>query len=191
MPDVFEVLSKDHNEVERMCRELENSPSVSTGATEEQLAQRKELVEQLIIEESKHEAVEEEYFWPSVRELVQGGDSLADTAIGQEDQAKHMLDQLRTMSADNVEFESLLTRLIADGREHIAYEENQVWPGMRKMLTPDRAAELGSKLEEGKKAAPTRPHPKTPAKPGVLKTAGAGAGLMDRVRDAVTRRGKH
>lgn len=149
-----------------------------------------ELVEQLIIEESKHEAVEEQFFWPSVREVVQDGNRLADEAIGQEEQAKHMLDQLRKMSANNVEFESLLSRFIVDGREHIAYEENQVWPGMRKMLTPEQAEELGNKLEMGKKTAPTRPHPKTPPKPGLLKTAGAGVGLMDKMRDAITRRGK-
>ena len=43
-----------------------------------QLALRKKMTEQLIIEESKHEALEEMYFWPVVRDHLPDGDTLAD-----------------------------------------------------------------------------------------------------------------
>ncbi len=56
-----------------MLTELEAGPAAMTGATEEQLQARKKLAEKLIIEESKHEAVEGEYFWPAVREKLPGG----------------------------------------------------------------------------------------------------------------------
>ena len=57
-------------------------------------------------------------------------------------------------------------------RKHIAFEETQVWPGLRTVLPTETAADLGTKIAEGKKTAPTRPHPHTPPSPGVLKTAG-------------------
>jgi hypothetical protein len=63
-----------------------------------------------------------------------------------------------------------------------------VWPGMRVALSAEQAEELGNKLEAGKKTAPTRPHPKTPASPGVLKTAGPAVAAADRMRDAATGR---
>jgi hypothetical protein len=58
MPDVFQVLKKDHDEVKAMLAELAEGRKASTGATDEQLAFRKRAVDQVIIEESKHEAAE-------------------------------------------------------------------------------------------------------------------------------------
>ena len=64
MADVFEVLKQDHDEVRRMLAELHIGPTALTGATDNQLAARKRLTDQLIIAGSRHEAVEEEFFWP-------------------------------------------------------------------------------------------------------------------------------
>ena len=52
-----------------------------------------------------------------------------------------------------------------------------MWPGLR------------TQIAEGKKTAPTRPHPHTPPSPGALKAAGPVAAATDRARDAVTGRG--
>jgi hypothetical protein len=57
-------------------------------------------------------------------------------------------------------------------------------------MTETEAADLGDSLEQAKKTAPTRPHPHTPASPGVLKTAGPAAGAADRARDAAAGRGQ-
>ena len=55
---MFTVLAEDHEEVKRMLAELEKGPTTATGASEDQLALRKKMTEELIIEESKHEALE-------------------------------------------------------------------------------------------------------------------------------------
>jgi hemerythrin-like domain-containing protein len=189
MASVFDVLGRDHIEVKRMLTELEKGPTTTSGAGDDALALRKKMVEQLVIEESKHEAVEEMYFWPTVRDALPDGDRLADTATGQEQEAKHVLDRLDKLDAGNPEFEQLVTAFISAGREHIDYEEGQVWPPLREVLTADQANELGAKLEAGKKTAPTRPHPHTPPSPGVLKTAGPAVAAADRARDSATGRG--
>jgi hemerythrin superfamily protein len=189
MTDAFEVLAQDHAEVKQMLTRLEVGAVRQGGAGTEQLVQRKKLAEQLVIEESKHEAVEEMYFWPAVREHLAGGDELADTAIAQEQEGKEVLDKLDKLDADDPEFEKLLAEFIRAGREHINYEETQVWPGLRAALTEQQAEELGGKLEAGKKTAPTRPHPHTPAVPGALKSTGPVAAAADKARDAITHRG--
>jgi hemerythrin superfamily protein len=189
MADAFEVLAQDHAEVKQMLTQLEVGAVRQGGAGTEQLVQRKKLTEQLVIEESKHEAVEEMYFWPAVREHLAGGDELADTAIAQEQEGKEVLDKLDKLDADDPEFEKLLAEFIRAGREHINYEETQVWPGLRAALTEQQAEELGGKLEAGKKTAPTRPHPHTPAVPGALKSTGPVAAAADKARDAITHRG--
>ena len=189
MTSVFEVLGRDHEEVKRMLSELESGPTAATGASPDQLALRKKMAESLVIEESRHEAAEEMRFWPAVRERLRGGDQLADQAIGQEQEGKEVLAKLDKADADDPEFEHLLTEFIGAGREHIAFEETQVWPGLRAELSEAEASELGDKIEQAKKTGPTRPHPNTPASPGVLKAAGPVAAAADKARDAVTGRG--
>jgi hemerythrin-like domain-containing protein len=190
MASIFDVLTHDHEEVKHMLSELERGPTKSSGASGDQLALRKKMAEQLVIEESKHEALEEMYFWPTVRDRLTGGDRLASEAIGQEQEGKEVLGKLDKLDAGNPEFEELLAEFIKAGREHIAFEENKVWPGLREALSAQEARELGEKFQEGKKTAPTRPHPHTPPKPGALKTAGPAAAAADRARDAATGRGE-
>ena len=190
MPSVFEVLGQDHQEVKRMLAELEKGPTAGSGASDNHLALRKKMVEELIIEESKHEALEEMYFWPAVRDRLPDGGHLADTATGQEQEGKRVLDQLDKLSADQPEFEQLVLTFINAGREHIAYEETEVWPMLRATLSEDEAASIGDKIAAGKKTAPTRPHPNTPPSPGVLKGAGPAVAAADRLRDAASGRGR-
>jgi hemerythrin-like domain-containing protein len=188
MTDAITVLRKDHDEVKRMLAELERGPVAATGADKNQLQLRKNMTEQLIIEESKHEAVEEEYFWPAVRKHVADGDRLADKAVGQEQEAKHVLDRLDKLDPGAPEFEALLQQFTKAGREHIEFEETQVWPSLQATLSAQEMADLGTQLEQGKKIAPTRPHPNIPPVPGVLKAAGPATAAADRLRDAATGR---
>ena len=191
MPNAFEVLAKDHREVLRMLSELELGPTAAAGANSDQLERRQKMVEQLVIEESKHEAVEELYFWPAVRSHLTDGDDLADLARDQEQQAKFILDRLdKVSSPEHQEFEDQITHFISVGRSHIEFEETAVWPGLRAALTANEADDLGRELAEAKDTAPTRPHPNTPPTPGLLKAAGAAVAAADRFRDAVTGRGE-
>jgi hypothetical protein len=190
MPNVFEVLANDHQQVKQMLTKFKTGPGVAAGATENELVLRKKMAEKLIIEESKHEAVEEMYFWPAVRERLPDGDQLADKATGQEQEAKEVLAKLDKLDAGNPDFDELLITFTEAAGEHIAFEETQVWPSLRSVLTEAEAVELGDKIAEAKKTAPTRPHPHTPPNPGVLKAAGPAAAAMDRTRDAATGRGQ-
>lgn len=189
MPNVFEVLRKDHEEVERVLAELETGLKDDPHDADHVMLLEK-LVEQLVIEESKHEAVEEEYFWPAVRDKLADGDELADKAVEQEQSAKYVLNDLIGLSAEKPEFTERVRTFIHDGREHIAFEQDQVWPKMEEAISSQEADELGEKVVAGKKIAPTRPHPHTPPKPGILKTAGPAVAAADKVRDTITGRDK-
>jgi len=190
MPNVFEVLRTDHHEVKAMLIRLESGPQASLGATAEQIAQRKHLVDELIIEQSKHEAAEQQYFWPMVRALGPEGDRVADQGLEQEAQGESVLNELDKLDADDERFESVQSAFISDARAHIAFEEAHAWPLLGAALSAEQAEELGDKISQAKKMAPTRPHPHTPPTEGAQKTAGPMAGVADRLRDAVTGRGR-
>lgn len=185
--DALTLLRDDHREVLAMLEELERQP---TDGTSDERADRKRLVTELIMASSAHEAVEEQYLWPSVVHWLEEGRDLAAPALEQEQQAKTMLDRLEKLEPGHADFESLVGEVINDTREHIAYEENEVWPMLRDRLAPGVLDEIGDKMALAKKAAPTRPHPHTPPNPSVLKSAGVAAAAADKVRDALSGRGK-
>ncbi|HEX4063591.1 MAG TPA: hemerythrin domain-containing protein [Streptosporangiaceae bacterium] len=190
MSDVFEVLKQDHEQVKAMLAQLEAGPTVRSGASEAQLDERKKLTEQVIMEESRHEAVEEQYFWPAVRDQGAEGEKVAAQAVSQEQDAKQVLAELDKLEPTDERFETLLTKFTADAREHISFEETQAWPVLRTRISAEEAADLGEKLAKGKESAPTRPHPHTPPNEGVLKAAGPVVATADKARDAATGRGK-
>lgn len=190
MTDVFTVLSTDHADVKTMLDVLGGTPGHAAGASEAVLTARKGVAEQLVIASSGHEAAEEQYFWPAVRDRLPDGDALADEAIAQESQAKEVLARLDKLNAADAEFDQLIAEYTPAALAHIEFEETRVWPGMRQALSAEESSDLGDKIAAAKEKAPTRPHPKTPASPGVLKAAGPAVAAVDKLRDAVSGRGR-
>ncbi len=64
-----------------------------------------------------------------------------------------------------------------------------MFPHMREVFSQEELVELGARVEAVKKIAPTRPHPSAPDEPPGDKLLGPVAGLLDRMRDAVSKRG--
>jgi Hemerythrin HHE cation binding domain len=84
--DAIELLQRDHDEIRRLMSELAVSPAGTIPAGDHDL--RGSTVEQLVICAARHEAIEEQYFWPVVYRRVRDGSRLADEALSQELQVK-------------------------------------------------------------------------------------------------------
>ena len=186
---MFEVLGADHNDVKGMLTVLLESPG-NGGASQAVQQARQEVADYLVIDSSRHEAAEEQYFWPTVRDRLPNGSELADEALSQESQAKKVLAGLDRLSSQDAEFDEVLAEYAPAARQHIEFEETRVWPALRKVLSSEEARELGEKIAKSEDMGPTRPHPHTPPSPGVLRTAGPAVAVLDRLRDAMTGRGR-
>ncbi|OBG15713.1 hemerythrin [Mycolicibacterium celeriflavum] len=86
--DALTFLRDDHKSVLGMLEVLDGAPS-GTGA---EVSGLRTMVTNLIIAESQHEAIEQQFFWPAVRDVI--GDGLADEAIAQEQAGKKLLQTL-------------------------------------------------------------------------------------------------
>jgi hemerythrin-like domain-containing protein len=182
--DALAFLREDHKSVLGMLEVLDGAPSGS-GADASGLAT---MVTNLIIAESQHEAVEEQFFWPAVRDAVEGGDELADVALTQEQEGKKLLQALEDGKPGDPEYQQALQDFVKAGREHIKYEQDVVWPAFEAAVSREHREKLGEKLEAAKKIAPTRPHPDTPPNATVQKTMGTVAAMADHLRDAASGR---
>ncbi|CQD17185.1 hemerythrin HHE cation binding domain-containing protein [Mycobacterium lentiflavum] len=180
--DALTFLRQDHESVLGLFETLDGAPSGS-GA---EVSGLETMVNNLIIAESQHEAIEEQFFWPAVREAL--GDAFADKAIEQEQTGKKLLQRLEDGKPGDPDYHEALQQFVEAGREHIAYEQEVVWPQVEQVISREDLEKIGEKLEAAKKIAPTRPHPDTPSNSAVQKTMGVGAAIVDHVRDAVTGR---
>jgi hemerythrin-like domain-containing protein len=188
MADVFEVLRADHGDVRLLLAALESSPGHAAGASPQVLKARKLAAERLVIDSSRHEAAEEEYFWPAVRERLGDGSKLADEASAQEQAGRAALARLDQLEPDDDEFDELLAELIPAARRHIEFEETRVWPPLRQALSPFQARELGDQIREATERATARPQPRGAARPKGRKTAGSAAAAAGKLNSAVSRR---
>jgi hemerythrin superfamily protein len=181
---VIDILKQDHREVEQMFAELERTRGEAGDAA---VQRRKDLVDQAIIELVRHSVAEEAEVYPRVKEKV--SDSEAEQAKHEHAEAEETMNKLDKLQPSDPQFELLLDELIKEVREHIAEEEGEIFPNMQQVFTPDELEKMGAKVEAVKKMAPTRPHPSAPDEPPGDKLLGPVAGLFDRMRDAVTKRG--
>ncbi|BBY81562.1 hemerythrin domain-containing protein [Mycolicibacterium pulveris] len=182
--DALKFLREDHKSVLGMLEVLDGAPT-GDGAQRSGL---QTMVTNLVIAESQHEAIEEQFFWPAVRDALEDGDELADEAISQEQAGKELLQRLEDGNPGEADYHDALQEFVKIGREHILFEQEVVWPKFEAAVSRKDREKLGDKLEAAKKVAPTRPHPDTPSNPLVQKTMGMGAAIVDHIRDAASGR---
>lgn len=182
--DVIEILVTDHREVERMFIELE---SLRGSADDASRGRRQALAEQVVIELVRHSVAEESDVYPVLAEKVSSAQ--AERARHEHAEAEQTMKRLEKLDPTNPAFEQQLSELISEVRAHVAEEEGQVFPQLRQALSADELLELGRKVQRTKSVAPTRPHPAAPDRPPADKLLGPATGLLDRMRDAISRRG--
>ncbi|WP_338899740.1 hemerythrin domain-containing protein [Streptomyces sp. TG1A-60] len=180
--DVIAELTTDHQEVEEMFGEIEALPSGDP--------QRKQYADKVTIELVRHSIAEEAYLYPAVREHVPDGDTVADRELEDHAEAERTMKELERCEADDPEFDRLITQLMTEIRRHIQDEEDNLFPRLRESCSADALNSLGEKVRTAKKTAPTRPHPAAPDTPPANRLLAPGMGLVDRMRDALTGRGK-
>jgi len=179
--DVIELLEHDHREVEQMFADYEQA---STKEEKETLRDR------IIIELVRHSEAEEQAVYPLIRKNIDNGDQIIEHEIDEHSKAERIMKELDKMSADDPQFGVLMTQLMTAIKEHVAEEENDVFPQFRTKVDADELNKLGETVERLKKIVPTHPHPMAPDHPPFNALLSPGAGLVDRLRDLLTGRTK-
>ncbi len=154
--DAITVLGRQHSQVRYLLKQLQALPSHTTGGSAEQMSARKSIVDMITVRLSKHETIEEEHFWPLVRKALPDGDRYADHATRQEQEGTETLAQLTGLEPDSREFDELVEQLVAQLREHVAFED-MVFLKVREAVPREELDQLGEKLLSAMKTAGDRP----------------------------------
>ena len=170
------VLQNDHKRVEGLFAKFEK-------LTPRAVKTMRDLNEQIIAELAVHAAIEEQVFYPAVRECVAEADFNVLEALEEHHVVKWTLSELDGMDPGHERFRAKMMVLIESVRHHVEEEEGELFPKVRAALDTKALNALGDALEQARTLAPTRPHPKAPDEPpGNL--GNVGAALLDKARDA-------
>ncbi len=168
--DAITLLEDDHKAVEKLFKQFEKLGHDGDPG------KKRELVDQMIQELSVHAHIEEQYFYPAVREAVPDEEDLVLEGLEEHHVVKWTLSELEGMDPQAERFDAKVTVLMEGVRHHVEEEEGEMFPGVRKAMGLKKLQELGEKLLEAKSAAPTEPQPRAPDTPtGEAKTAASKA----------------
>ncbi len=175
--DAITLLKQDHKTVEKLFKQFEKA---GTGAHKT----KRDIADKVITELSVHAVVEEQLFYPAIRENVESQEDLVLESLEEHHIVKWVLSELDGMDPEAERFEAKMTVLMENVRHHVEEEEQDLFPAVRKAMGRKALSELGDNMEQAKKVAPTRPHPRAPDTPPGNIVAGLGASAIDLAREA-------
>jgi iron-sulfur cluster repair protein YtfE (RIC family) len=141
--NAFNLLKEDHKRVAGIFEKLEPT-------TERAQKTREELFSKLNSELEVHAAVEEQIFYPVLKEAAETRE-ITFEAFEEHRVVKELLKELASTPKDTEEWTAKLTVLKENVEHHVEEEEGEMFKKARKVLTDEEAEELGSRMEAAKK----------------------------------------
>jgi hemerythrin superfamily protein len=101
--DIVDEIIADHRQVEAVFGEIENSSDPSN---------RRELVEHVITELVRHSVGEEQYLYPTARNMLPDGEQVADHELKEHAEAEEVMKELENTDEGDPKFDALVRTLI-------------------------------------------------------------------------------
>jgi hypothetical protein len=159
-------------------------------ATLERGRRDRRQADRLVAAATRHLAAEEQYLWPAVRDALPGSPSLVVDGRRRSAVTRRLLRSLDRRDAYGDAGDAALRTLAADLEDHVRWQRQRVLTDLAGALDPPDNASAGRRYATALTHAPTRPHRLALVNPAALKTLGAAAARVDRVRDPLTGRAR-
>ena len=114
----LELLEEDHTQVEGLFEEFEQL---------ENFGEKQELALKICLALRVHAQIEEEIFYPAVRDAIENTDRI-DEAIVEHAAAKQLIAEIEQMDAGDKLYDAKVTVLNEQVLHHIAEEEDELFP---------------------------------------------------------------
>jgi hemerythrin superfamily protein len=141
-PDAVELLIADHKAVQKLFKDFEKIKE--KGSSKDKNA----IVEQVCRELTVHAQLEEEIFYPAVRNAIDDND-LMDEAEVEHAEVKDLITQLESMSPGDDLYDAKVTVLGENVNHHVKEEQDEMFPKAKKAKIDLQA--LGEEMSERKK----------------------------------------
>jgi hemerythrin superfamily protein len=133
MPDVVDLITQDHRELQRLFEELRSDPS-----------KRKALAPVMSTLLFAHSRAEESEVYPRAR--AAGGEEDVEHSQEEHLAADQLAERLTGLDPESGEFGEVLEKLIEAVTHHLEEEEEDVLPHMRERMGADELNEIGERF---------------------------------------------
>ena len=138
MPNLVELIEKDHRQVEELFSKFESTGDSAVAMT---------ICEEL----DRHTAGEEKAVYPVVEAEVPDGKRLGNEAVDEHKEARQLIGRIRR-TEDPTHVAELVGELKQAIEHHVEEEESELLPKTRDALGPGRLDELGREFEAAKES---------------------------------------
>jgi hemerythrin superfamily protein len=148
--NAVKLLEADHQHVKQLFRQFEDAPE---SGYDKKAALSKEIFQELMV----HTTVEEEIFYPAVKEKVAKLDELVTESFEEHHVVDVVMEELKGMKPEDEAYDAKFKVLMENVRHHISEEEKHMFPGLKPMR--EELDELGDRMAQRKeqlKAAAAR-----------------------------------
>lgn len=156
--DAIVLLKQDHGNVEGLFERFEHLDPEDLG---QRATIRDHVLEQLAV----HAAIEEQFFYPAIRERVPDARALTLESLEEHHLVKLALAELEKLDPAHERFDAKMTVLIENVRHHVQEEEDDLFPKVREAFTNEELEQIGEAMATGKTVSPKRSHPLIPDTP--------------------------
>ena len=133
-----DLLKKQHREVKGLFKKMEKT---------ENAGERRKLMETIAQELQMHTTIEEEIFYPAVREVEsKKAEEMVDEAFEEHHVVKLVLAELPKVDPEDKRFEAKMTVLSELVEHHVEEEEKEMFPMAERQLGPERSRELAEAM---------------------------------------------
>lgn len=141
--DAVQILIADHKKVSQMFDEFEKTKDKLDDEEKQSLVKR--ACDELAI----HAQVEEEIFYPALREALKDGDGeLIDEAEVEHSSVKHLIAELESMQPDDELYDAKFTVMGEYVKHHVKEEQGEIFPKAKKSKMD--LAQLGQEISQRK-----------------------------------------
>jgi hemerythrin superfamily protein len=172
MPNATQMIRQDHKKVEGLFKKFEQTKGSQA---------KRRLAENAMAELEVHAALEEEIFYPAVKNEVDDGSSMVQEAIEEHQTVKQLISELKRMEEADEEFESQFSQLMENVQHHVEEEESEMLPKVeeseldlnslgqqmaqrkQEMQNGGRATKKASNAGSGRKSAGSKSTARKPA----------------------------
>jgi len=119
--DAVDLLDADHKAVKKMF--IDYDALCEDGAS---AGDRQALAEKICGALTVHAQIEEEIFYPAVREAT-GSDTLMDEALAEHAQAKKLIARIQGMKASSTDYDATVRELAKTIDQHVLEEREQIF----------------------------------------------------------------
>jgi len=142
--DALQLLKQDHDEVKGLLEKLDST-------TERGVKTREELFTKVTRELEVHEAIEEEIFYPALKEHPKAKELVLE-AYEEHHVVDNVMAEIRELPYDDEAWGAKLTVMKENVEHHIEEEEQEMFEQARDVFSKEELGELGARMEERKQA---------------------------------------